>query len=140
MSDGLSSEVLAVGVDIGEDRLGAAHYHTARRSNEGSAWQDHFVAWAAPESVECEFQSDRPIGHGNTVSAARLRGKLFLESPALFAGPVIDLSGFQNARCSSNFVRVKVWPRWKRSRPNWLGTFHCELLIGSSGIHCHAFL
>src|SRR5229473_3907759 len=87
-ADGFGCKVLTVRVDISDDRLCAAHYHTTRRGNKGSARHDHFVAWADPEGVKREFQSDGAVSHRDAILAARLCCKLLLEPPAFFAGPI----------------------------------------------------
>src|SRR6266404_8542987 len=90
-ADGFGRNVLAVRIDIGEDWFCSAHYYTARRGDEGSARHDNFVAWANPQGVEREFQSNRAIGQGDAVLASCLRRKLFLEQPTFFPRPVINL-------------------------------------------------
>ena len=121
-SDGFGSNVLAVRIDIGDNRFCTTNYHTTCRGNKRSARHDNFVTWANPQGVEREFQSDRSIGHSNAVLAACLRCKFLLEPPALFACPVIDLSRLQHASHRIYFVRLKMRPWCERGLADRLRT------------------
>src|SRR5438309_6023646 len=125
--DGFRCKVLAVWIDIGEDRFRAAHDHATRGGNKGSARHDHFVAWADPEGVKREFQSDGAVSHRDAILAARLCRKLLLEPPAFFAGPIVDLAGAEHPSCGFDFVRLKLRPRSERSGPHRSPTIHCQI-------------
>ena len=45
---GIRSYVLAIGINIGYDRSGAAHHCTTRRGDEGPAWNDYLIARPNP--------------------------------------------------------------------------------------------
>src|SRR5712692_5484441 len=102
--DGFGCKVLAVRINIGEDRLRAAHDHATRRGNKGPTRDDHFVAWADAQCMKPELKCHCPVRYSHAVSATRLYCKFLFKSPALLACPIVHLSGTKDADYRFDFL------------------------------------
>src|SRR6266852_9343715 len=89
---GLRSYVLALSVDVGDDRDGAAHDGATRRGNEGATWDDYLVACSNPKRAKGEFQSNGTVGYGNRILAFRKSRELLFKLSPFHSCPVIYLS------------------------------------------------
>jgi hypothetical protein len=92
--DSLRRHVLAVGINVHADGLGAAHDTATRGSNECARRGDNFISTFDPECLQRRFESDRTICQTDGVLDANRLGKLIFKQSAFLTRPVIDFSGF----------------------------------------------
>ena len=116
LGEGLGRDILTNRIDIGENRRAAAHENRACRGDEGTARHHDLIARTDPQSVQCQFQGQTAVGHGNAVFTAAGASEFFFKASTFCPGPVVHLAGAQHPRGSLNLLVDEVRPGGKRRR------------------------
>src|ERR1700734_2371976 len=78
-ADGVSRQVLAVCIDVGDYRTGAHRYGTTRRSHKGSTGSYDLVSRPYVQSAEGRFQGHRSVRQCDRVPTPCESGELAFE-------------------------------------------------------------
>ena len=108
--DGFGADVLAVQIDIGENRIGAGGYDAGRGSQEGARSDNHIIALADAQCFEGYVQSQRTVGKGDGVLRADKGSKFFFKFATFRTCPVVDFVGQQDFGNGIGFFLSKAWP------------------------------
>ena len=115
-ADRLGGDVLAVQVNIGENRFGAAQSNAVGGGDERARGDNDFIARPYPQSSKAQLQAYRAVGDRQTVLGAAVSGKFLFEGAPFRAVPVVSQSRFQHPRDSGlrGFVVHRPWGEGKR--------------------------
>ena len=106
----LGRQVLAVRIDIGEDRRRPDEGDGARGCDEASRRHHHLVAFADAKGEEGELKRDRAIGERDRMLSAGGGREFLFEGSADLAGPVIHLAGTQHLADGIDLLFVENRP------------------------------
>src|SRR6266446_731112 len=123
-SDSFGRKVLAIRVDVSQDRPCTSHGCATCRCNKCTARHDHFVARADSQTAKCQFKSYGAVGNSDAVFTTRLTGEFILELAALVSGPIVNLSRLENTDRRFDFIRLEMRPGIKALGADGLPTIH----------------
>jgi hypothetical protein len=113
--DGLSGDVAAVAVDLGEDRRGAYQPDAGRRCHEGARRHHDFVARADLVGTQRQLKRERAIGERDPRAAPEPLRHCRLERAHIGPGPLVDLPGPQHFDHGADLVIGVEWPMLVRT-------------------------
>ena len=108
--DGFGADVLAVQIDIGENRIGAGGHDAGCGSQESARSDNHIIALADAHCFEGYVQSQRTVGKGDGVLRADKSSKFFFKFTTFRTCPVVDFVGQQDFGNGIGFFLSKAWP------------------------------
>ena len=103
-------DVLAIRVNVGEDRTSAAHDDGAGGRDEAAGRDHHLVAGSDAEDIQSEIERDRAVRQSDPETGPAGACELLLERAALRAGPIVDLTGAQDRGRGRDLLLVEMWP------------------------------
>src|SRR5271157_6460876 len=114
LPNSLSGYGLTFPIDIRRHRRCASHRDATGGGYKRPAGHDDFVSGPDAQSVKCQFQCDRSIGHRDCVLRSRVSREFAFEQPPLFASPVIDFPRTQYGRDRLDFIFIEMGPCGER--------------------------
>src|SRR5260370_30155196 len=103
-ANAVCGERLTDRIYVREDRFCTSHDNTAGGRDEGTARNDHLIAWFNPQRVKRQFESYCSICDCNCMFAAYKGGKLGFKLFTLLTRPVVQFSRSQDTTRRFDFI------------------------------------